>query len=355
MTIKNYEITTAFIPLDLSYWSILLVPLLLLAININGYLASILVGLRENIILNNINFISKLTVLFLFVLGTIVIYFLKFTANSVLFLILNLMAMLISNMILYNHIPKKIKSNHSNKKTVDSKAFQSILNYSLPCYLGNLLQFCNYKIDIFVVSFFTSIAQLGMYTLAVSLAQLIWLISNSCTTVLLPKIATIKHNKHGTIVYTAQIVRIILTLSIITSLCMAIFIYFMLPILYGENFRGSIAPFMFLLPGIVIFSIAKILGAYMAGIGMPKINTIASSFGFIGTIAFDLILIPQSGIIGAAIASSISYFISTIILIYFFIKQSQLKIYNLFIIQTKDISLCISIVKEFTNKKFISS
>ena len=353
--IKNYDITTVFIPLDLSYWSILLIPLLLFTITINGYLASILIGLKENIILNNINFISKITVLILFGIGTAVIYFLKLTVNPLLFLTLNVIALFISIAILYQNITKKVKSNHPNKQTVESKTFQSIFNYSLPCYLGNLLQFCNYKIDIFIVSFFTNIAQLGMYTLAVSLAQLIWLISNSCATVLLPKIATIKHNEHQTIAYTAQITRIILFLSIITSICLAIFIYFMLPVLYGENFRGSIAPFIFLLPGIAFFSIARILGAYMAGIGKPKVNTIASSLGFIGTIIFDLILIPQHEIIGAAIASSISYFISTIILIYFFIKKSKLKINNIFIIQSKDISLCVSIIKQFSPKKNISS
>lgn len=353
--IKNYDITTAFIPFDLSYWSIVLVPLLLFTITIDGYLASILIGLKENIILNNINFISKITVLILLSLGTAIIYFLKLTANPILFLIINIIASFISIIILYQNTQKKIKSNQPNQKTVESKIFQSIFNYSLPCYLGNLLQFCNYKIDIFIVSFLTDVAQLGMYTLAVSLAQLIWLISNSCATVLLPKISTIKHNKNQTIAYTAQITRIILFLSIITSICLAIFIYFMLPVLYGENFRGSIAPFMFLLPGIAFFSIARILGAYMAGIGNPKVNTIASSLGFIGTIMFDIILIPQHEIIGAAIASSISYFISTIILIYFFIKKSKLKINHLFIIQSEDIYLCVSIVKQFSKKNFISS
>ena len=353
--IKDYDVAVAFIPVELSFFSTFLVPLLLFALTINGYLDSILIGLKENIILNNINFLNKIILLLLFSIGTTVIYFFNLTVNPISFLVFNFIALAIGVIILDQYIRKKIRPNNLNKKTIESKNFQSIFNYSLPCYLGNLFQFCNYKIDIFIVSFFTSTAQLGMYSLAVSLAQLIWMISNSCATVLLPKIATIKHNEHQAIAYTAQITRIILFLSIITSICLAIFIYFMLPILYGNNFQGSIPPFMLLLPGIVIFSIARILGSYMAGIGKPKINTIASSLGFISTIIFDIILIPHYEIIGAAISSSISYTISTIVLIVFFIKKSRIKINYLFILQAKDISLCISILKKYRKNHFFSS
>jgi len=54
---------------------------------------------------------------------------------------------------------------------------------------ANVAQFLNYKLDVFVVGFFAGTASVGRYTLAVSLAQLLWLMSNSVASVLLPKVA----------------------------------------------------------------------------------------------------------------------------------------------------------------------
>lgn len=53
-------------------------------------------------------------------------------------------------------------------------------------YLGELINFFNYRLDIWLVQYFESSYQLGLYTLAVSVSQMLWLVAAPVTIVLLP-------------------------------------------------------------------------------------------------------------------------------------------------------------------------
>ena len=46
---------------------------------------------------------------------------------------------------------------------------------------------------------------------------------------------------------------------------------------------------LWLLPGIVLFSIANVLAAYIAGIGKPRLNLLVSGVSLIVTITLDLL------------------------------------------------------------------
>ena len=53
-------------------------------------------------------------------------------------------------------------------------------------YLGELINFFNYRLDLWIVQYFEAAYQLGLYTLAVSMSQMLWIIALSVSTVLLP-------------------------------------------------------------------------------------------------------------------------------------------------------------------------
>jgi O-antigen/teichoic acid export membrane protein len=86
---------------------------------------------------------------------------------------------------------------------------------------------------------------------------------------------------------------------------------YLVPILFGEEFRESVQCIGFLLIGVVPFCLSMAVSGYFAGTGRVRINLYSAILGFIVCMAADLLLIPSYGILGAAIASSISY-ISTV-------------------------------------------
>jgi O-antigen/teichoic acid export membrane protein len=113
----------------------------------------------------------------------------------------------------------------------------------------------------------------------------------------------------------------------------------LIPFIYSENYISSILPFILLLPGIVFFSLSKIIGSYFFAIDMTHYNAISSTIAFVINIVLNLILIPKIGIVGAAISTLISYSIGSLVHVFFFIQNTNTKNYNMFFINKQDIVL----------------
>jgi O-antigen/teichoic acid export membrane protein len=72
-------------------------------------------------------------------------------------------------------------------------------------------------------------------------------------------------------------------------------------------YGGSLAPFFILLPGIMALSVSKVLAGYIGGLGLPLMVARASVTNLVVNLVANVLLIPGFGILGAAMASLISY------------------------------------------------
>ena len=66
---------------------------------------------------------------------------------------------------------------------------RSLLGYGLKGWLGNLSQYFNYRLDVFIVNLFVGVTGVGQYSVAVNLAETLWYIPNSVGTILFPRTA----------------------------------------------------------------------------------------------------------------------------------------------------------------------
>ncbi len=67
-----------------------------------------------------------------------------------------------------------------------TKELRVAIGFIYLVYIGELINFLNYRLDIWLVEYYTNSYQLGLYSLAVSFSQLLWLIATPITLVLLP-------------------------------------------------------------------------------------------------------------------------------------------------------------------------
>ena len=202
---------------------------------------------------------------------------------------------------------------------------RTVIRYSFPAYLANLLQFLNYRLDLFLVASLIGVRAVGLYALAVSLAQLIWLVSNSAAVVLLPRVASEVDTPADNARRVAQVARLVLLISLVAGLGVAVLAPVLLPLVYGLPFRESVEPLIYLLPGVIAFSVVNVLASYIAGVGRPQINLIVSGAGLAITLILDLTLIPAIGIRGAALASTMSYLLSTLLTVAIFARMTGLR------------------------------
>lgn len=198
-----------------------------------------------------------------------------------------------------------------------------VFRFAIPNYLGDLVQHLNYRLDIFIVSHFVGARGVGLYVIAIGLAQLVWMVSQSAAKVLFPRIASAPVNSTANQTMTSRAARLILWLNIGMAICIGVVSPFLLPLVYGEAFMDSVRPVLFLLPGVVAFGIVNVLAAYIAGSGRPRLNLYIAIAGLIATISLNLILVPKIGISGAAIASSASYSLSCCLTMWVFVRLTR--------------------------------
>jgi O-antigen/teichoic acid export membrane protein len=352
LALRRTNFAGTFLPAEMQDWGIVAISLLLIFTEMSGYWRSMLIGCQEIIQANWREFISRVAVL-LFMLAAIGVLAALGHRASAAALVWIIIAVNLLKGPLFLHALRpffrksnvnqlELAENHGWRASVKASGMSEVIRFAIPSYLSNLTQFLNYRLDVFLVSFFAGAAAVGLYTLAVTLAQSIWLFSNAAAMVLLPRIASLQEAKMENAAQTARITRLALWLSAMAALLLALVAEFLLTRIYGEAFRGSLAPLMWLLPGVVIFSATNVIASYLAGIGKPRLNWFASLAGLFVTVTLNLLLIPRLNIVGAAISSTASYTTSTILTLWFFVRQSGVPVRNVLMPTMKDIDFLFS-------------
>jgi O-antigen/teichoic acid export membrane protein len=180
------------------------------------------------------------------------------------------------------------------------------LAFVLVGYLSNLINLINYRFDIWVVGNYAGTAQLGLYAVAVGLGQLFFYIPEPFARVVQPYLYG--NMDQALLEKFKFIVRLNMTSVAVLSLMLGLVAPWVIPLLFGNTFSGAAIALQCLLPGIVFISGSKLIALLVVQGGYIRFNLYATAIAAVLTIGLDLLLIPRWGIVGAAFASSISYF-----------------------------------------------
>ncbi len=188
---------------------------------------------------------------------------------------------------------------------------RELLSYGLRLYPASMSSFFSYRADVYILALLgTSATQLGLYSIAVGLAELVFFLPDSVVIVFFPHVAG------GTRVeadeQSAVVTRVTIAATGMAAVPLAIVAVFAVHILLPAYVDGLPALFL-LLPGVVMLSASKTLSAYLNGIGRGGIVSVTALIALATNIACNLVLIPQFGIRGAATSSLISYSLGTVL------------------------------------------
>lgn len=198
---------------------------------------------------------------------------------------------------------------------------RSTLSYGAKSYVGNLIQFFNYRLDMFLVNFFLGSAGVGIYAISVSFAELLWQLPNAAGYVIFPKAANSTQAVMNSV--TPKVLYGVLFVSVIGSIVLVLFGKIAIQILFSAHFLPAYSPMLALLPGVLLLGGAKILANDLAGRGYPHYNSIAAGVSLAVTVALDVVLIPSKGVLGAALASTFSYTLTFLVSVIFYIRVTR--------------------------------
>jgi O-antigen/teichoic acid export membrane protein len=183
---------------------------------------------------------------------------------------------------------------------------RELLRASLPLHGANVLNFVTHRVDVFFVQAQHGAREVGVYALAVSLAQFLLLASGAFAQPLLPNLAAqTDPTEAGRIA--ARITRLYLVIALLGAVAVAAVMTWALPLIFGRAFEASVVPLLVLLPGVIAFGATNILISYFFGQGHTGFNLVLALAGLAVTLAGNLTLTPRYGALGAAVTSTLAY------------------------------------------------
>lgn len=181
------------------------------------------------------------------------------------------------------------------------------ISYGIKAHLGNIMSFLNYRLDVFLVNLLAGPAAAGIYTVAVRLAEQIWMISQAVSTVVFPRLSAMANDEAARRAFTPLMARIVLWVTLIVAGMIAAISQPLIQLLFGAEFIMAVPALLILLPGIVILSMGRVLANDFAARGWVSINMGLAGLVLLINATANLVLIPQYGFLGAAAATTLAY------------------------------------------------
>jgi O-antigen/teichoic acid export membrane protein len=185
--------------------------------------------------------------------------------------------------------------------------------YSITVFIGNLLQFFAYRADVWILHHYHGDEAVGLYALAVKLAQAWWLLPQLLAGIVFP-LSALQQGQMDAVKF-KRLLRITVLVSVSAAVIAVLLFPWFVTSTAGTGYAPAYNLFVILLPGVLLFAINILLASKLAGAGNVRINMYASALCFAIILVLDFWLIPAHGATGAAIASSIAYAVSSIVVI----------------------------------------
>jgi O-antigen/teichoic acid export membrane protein len=188
---------------------------------------------------------------------------------------------------------------------VRSRLFRQLLSDGAQVHLGSVAIFLAGRANLLLANVYLEKADVGYLYLAVSLAELIWFISVAAETVLYPQVAQM--NEEDASVLAGRVCRQVLALSIVCGLLLAALAPVAVLLYGGRAFLPATMPLRLLVPGMVVFTVSKILSAIWVRRGWFVLLALLGCGTGVLSCVLNALLIPQMGISGAALATTLTY------------------------------------------------
>ena len=235
------------------------------------------------------------------------------------------------------------------KFQVKPLVWASMAKFSVQAHVANLTTFLKMRADMLIMAYFMSVTDVGYYSIAIAIVAALWYLPASVAQVLIPHISH-RDNSAGDIL-TPRLCRITVFVNIIVGFLIGRFGWIAIKVIFGEQFLPAFPALLILLPGAVLFSLAKLLSGDLGGRGLPRYAMVISTIVMFINIGVNLVLIPLWGIKGAALTASFTHALAGLMFLWAFSHESGVAFKDALIIKRDDFQLLHDAIKGVLAKK----
>ncbi len=185
------------------------------------------------------------------------------------------------------------------------------------------ISYLHLRADQLIVNRVLGPVAVGLYSTAVSLGELITQVPSVLGLVLFSHVAADSEGD-GQARARSTFRRTFITMGLISLVGCAVAVAAPLIVrtLYGEEFRDSARLLRYLVPAIVAVSGVYVANGYVSGLGYPPYQVVVALLSMAVNLGMNALLLERIGIIGAPIASSMSYSI-WLVLILLYVRRKK--------------------------------
>lgn len=184
-----------------------------------------------------------------------------------------------------------------------------LVRFGFPSMLLLLLTAGLYKTDIFLVSYFLTPAETGLYRASLQVAEFIWVVAVAMELVMIQTTSELweRDDRETISDLTRELLTYVIVLTALLIVGVAVLGDEFLGVYFGPEYTTSALPLRLLLPGVFGFAIARGIWPVLQAGGYLQGVVAAAAAAMLVNLVLNVLLIPRFGISGAAAATSLSY------------------------------------------------
>jgi O-antigen/teichoic acid export membrane protein len=201
------------------------------------------------------------------------------------------------------------------------------LHYGIRDYPGILTEFVNWRLDLMMLVGVASSGAIGLYSVALRLADITSTLASSVSDALMPEVAAKKNAEKAARVVTRSLrLTLLAHLSILVPLWIAA--PYILRIAYGDQFVPVTNVLRMLMFASVVWSAGAIVISGLNGLGRPGLSAIARITSALVMVVALRAWLPTRGIQGAALASVLGYSTMFVVALFWFLWNCEISLWE---------------------------
>jgi O-antigen/teichoic acid export membrane protein len=199
---------------------------------------------------------------------------------------------------------------------IDASLARVMLGYGLRVYVAILAAFLVIRLDLLLVNGYSGRAQAGLYSVAATLADGMFVLPAVIGLNLFARVA-----RGDPVEASAEIFRSVAVLYALVCIATIPVAPFAIRAFFGNDFEDATSLYYWLLPGIYALGMLTILSQHFAGRGFPPPLRTIWLFGLALNLALNFAFLPGRGAWVAALASSVTYAMLLVLHMWLFARE----------------------------------
>lgn len=202
------------------------------------------------------------------------------------------------------------------------RILKEMFAYGLWSGADNLAEVCTTRLNYFLIQRLAGLSSVGLLDAGTKISESVWHISRSVSYIEYSSIArtSLPEEQRQITLKLFKLTLCAMTAVMVLILCIPEWVY--TDYLFSREFAGMRSVILGLSPGIITLGCNSVVGHYFIGSGKIRYSTAGSCVGLLTLLIAGSVLIPQWGVVGSAVSTSIAFSAMLVFSLTVFCKQT---------------------------------